>query len=67
MAFYEGFNLTNNLLHEQDTDSKLLSADYWKGGGDIKELVKSVAMVGVIRGMGMIPGLKLSTEQLKSQ
>ena len=33
----------------------------------MKELVKSVAMVGVIRAMGMVPGLKLSTEKLKSQ
>ena len=49
VGFYQGFNLTNNLIREQDTDAS--AGDYFKWVWDMKEMVKSVAMIGVIRGL----------------
>ncbi len=63
VGFYEWFNLTNNLIHNQDSDNKLGGAFEW--WSDTKEIVKSIAMVWVIKSLGMIPGQRIETAILK--
>lgn len=64
IGFYEGFNLTNNLLRNQDTENQLGGAFEW--WNDPKEIIKSVAMVGVIKWMWLIPGQRIDQSLIKN-
>jgi hypothetical protein len=58
--FYETYNLTNNLIRNQDTNSKLFSMDYLEWWDDSKEILKNIAMLWIISKLGINPGPRIN-------